>query len=233
MTVTSEQIAAYADGEIEGVELAQVESAIAADPALARKVELHRALKSKLGAHFAPILEQPVPDHLSEMLSPEGGSAEVISFASSRQKRGLPPAVRRWAPIAGPALAASLVLAILQPWSTASVPSGYADEQLATALESQLIATQDPASETRILVSFANDDGELCRAYRSGEIGGIACRDETGWDIDREFALDGAQTTEFRQAGSEADVFAAVQDMAAGAALDADAEAAAKVRGWR
>ena len=236
MSITDEQIAAYADGELYGAELAMVEAAIAADPAVARKIEAHRALKSKLGGHFAPILDQPVPDHLAAMLAPKSDraeSAEVVSFATERRKRGLAPALRRWAPFAGPALAASLVLAVIQPWNTASPPGGYADGQLAAALNNQLVATQQASGETRILVSFANADGEFCRAYRTGEVGGIACRDETGWDIDREFALDGAQTTQFRQAGSEADVLRAVQDMADGDALNAEEEAAAKDRDWR
>lgn len=237
MSVTDEQIAAYADGELDGAALVAVEAAIAADPALAAKVEAHRKLKSRLGAHFAPVLDQSVPDHLAALLQakPEDApaSAEVVSFAAERSKRGLAPMVRRWGAIAGPALAASLVLVLWQPWQGDDLPEGYADTQLAAALDDQLVATQSTGADTRILVSFANAGGELCRAYRSGESGGIACRDTTGWDIEREFALGGAQTTDFRQAGSEADVMAAAQAMATGEALDAEAEAEAKARGWR
>lgn len=237
MSVTDEQIAAYADGELAGTELAAIEAAIASDPALAAQVEAHRKLKATLGAHFAPVLDQNVPDHLAALLQAKSeeaqASAEVVSFAGERSKRGLAPMVRRWGAIAGPALAASLVLVMWQPWQGADLPEGYADTQLAAALDDQLVATQGAGADTRILVSFANAGGELCRAYRSGESGGIACRDTTGWDIEREFALGGAQTTDFRQAGSEADVMAAAQAMAAGEALDAEAEAEARARGWR
>lgn len=233
MNVTEEQIAAFADGELSGDELARVEAAIAADPVLADKVEVHRRLRNTLGVHFAPVLDQKVPDHLTRMLNRQEDDAPVISFAAEREKRGLAPVVRRWAPIAGPALAASLVLAIVQPWNTGAMPAGYADGELAAALDEQLVATQMAGAQTRILVSFEGEGGELCRAYRSGDTGGIACRDATGWDIQREFALDGAQTTEFRQAGSEGDVMAAAQAMAAGDALDAEAEAEAKANGWR
>lgn len=233
MNVTEEQIAAFADGELSGDELARVEAAIAADPVLADKVEVHRRLRNTLGVHFAPVLDQKVPDHLTGMLNRQEDNAPVISLAAEREKRGLAPMVRRWAPIAGPALAASLVLAIVQPWNTGAIPAGYADGELATALDEQLVATQMAGAQTRILVSFEGEGGELCRAYRSGDTGGIACRDATGWDIQREFALDGAQTTEFRQAGSEGDVMAAAQAIAAGDALDAEAEAEAKANGWR
>ena len=98
MSITEEQIAAYADGELEGEALAQIEAAIAADPALAAKVEAHRALRSQLSAHFAPVLDEAVPDHLAALLQPKQAApaeAEVVSFAAERQKRGLAPAVRR------------------------------------------------------------------------------------------------------------------------------------------
>lgn len=232
MKLTDEQIAAYADGEIGGAQLAEIEAAIAADPELARKVEAHRALKAKLSAHFAPIADAPVPEHLAAMLSPKD-NGEVVSFAAERQKRGLAPAVRRWLPIAGPALAASLVLVIMQPWQGGAAPEGYADTRLAAVLDSQLASEQASDADTRILVSFESTGGELCRAYSDGGNGGIACRDATGWQIERNVALEAGAVTEFRQAGSEADLLAAAQDMAAGAAMDAAAEAEARERGWR
>ncbi|WOE74688.1 anti-sigma factor [Alterisphingorhabdus coralli] len=244
MSITEEQLAAYADGELTGEEKSLVETAIADDPALARKVETHRALKEKLGAHFAPILDQPVPDRLTDLLATndkgaadeegadEEDGAEVISLASERQKRSLPPAMRRWFPVAGPALAASLVLAVWQPWQSAT-PDGYAEAQLASALDDQLVATQATDAETRILLSFENASGELCRAYRGSDAGGIACRDDTGWEIKQRFELSNGQNTEFRQAGSESDLLAAAQEMTAGDALDAEAEAEAREKGWR
>jgi hypothetical protein len=233
VTVTPEMIASFADGELEGARLAEVEAAIAADPALVAQVERHRALKAQLGAHFAPILEQPVPSSLTAMLEPASGGAEIVSFAAERQRRGLTPLVRRWAPIAGPALAASLVLALWQPWQGSAVPDGYAQGQLASALDTQLVAEQGTDEPTRILLSFANGAGQFCRAYRGRETGGIACRDAAGWKIERQLGLGSAQTSEYRQAGSEMEILAAAQEMAAGEALDAAAEAEARDQGWR
>ena len=237
--ITEEQIAAYADDQLEGDEKARVEAAIAADPALAAKVDGHRALKAQLTGHYAPILDQPVPNHLAAMLSGKSDSAqdkangEVVSFAKERQKRGLAPTLRRWAPIAGPALAASLVLAIFQPWQTSPPLEGYAGEELANALDTQLAATQDADAATRVLLSFENEAGEYCRAYQSEGEGGIACRDAQGWEIERQFALQESQVTEFRQAGSLSEIMAAAQAMAPSGALDAAAEASAREQGWR
>lgn len=237
MSVTREMLAAYADGELGAAEQAEVEAAIAADPALAREVQAHRALRATLSGHYAPIAEEAVPPGLAALLvtpTHDAGTSDsqVASIAAARQKRGLAPAVRRWVPIAGPALAASLVLAVLQPWQ-ASTPEGYAQGELAAALDTQLAATQPAEAGTRILLSFARDDGDLCRAWRGADTGGIACRDDTGWRIEQQFALGDGQATEFRQAGSEADLLAAAQDMAAGDALDAAQERAARARGWK
>lgn len=235
--VTDEQLAAYADDQLEGDEKARIEEAIAADPALAAKVEKHRALKAQLSAHFAPILEQKVPDHLAAMLKTpqepsEAETGKVVSFAKERERRGLSPAIRRWAPIAGPALAACLVVAFIQPWQSDPVLEGYADGELAGMLDNQLASAQSADTENRILLSFENGQGEFCRAYQSGGDGGIACRDGQGWAIERSFALEEGQATQFRQAGSLADVMSAAQDMAAGEALDVQAEVEAKKRGW-
>lgn len=237
MRVTEELLAAYADGELDAAGQAEVEAAIAADPALGRKVAAHRALKATLAGHYAPIAQGAVPPGLAALLATsaqESGAdaAEVVSLAAARQKRGMPGTFRRWAPVAGPALAASLILAIVQPWQ-AGTPEGYAGGDLAAALDTQLAATQADQTGTRILISFARANGYLCRAWRGADSGGIACRDDTGWKIERQFALGAAQGTEFRQAGSETDLLAAAQDMAAGDALDAEGERAARARGWK
>ena len=74
MTPTPEQLAAFADDQLEGAEHDSVGAAIAADPALARQVEAHRALKARLGQHFAPIAQAPVPDHFAALLRPQPGN---------------------------------------------------------------------------------------------------------------------------------------------------------------
>ncbi len=244
--ITPEELAAWADGEVTGTRADEIAAAVEADPALQSKVDAHRALRDKLSAHFAPIAEEPVPDHLAAMLrdapaaandqieTPED-SAEIVNFGEARkradQKRSLP----RWGWIAGPALAATLALAVFLPGGgtadqVASTP--YADTQLASLLDTQLVADQGTNSETRILLSFQNESGEFCRAYSAGESGGIACRDDNGWRM--EATGDGVDqgNTEFRMAGA-AEIMATAQDMAAGDALDAEAEAAAREAGWR
>ena len=47
---------AYADGELAAADAARVEAAIAVDPALARIVDDHRALRARLSDAFAGVL---------------------------------------------------------------------------------------------------------------------------------------------------------------------------------
>lgn len=236
MKVTREEIAAFADGELTGAERARVEAAIAADPALGAQVEAHRALKTRLAAHFAPIAAEPVPERLSALLHvPGGGGAEVIDFtaAAARRRAGAAPPRRQWLRWAAPAFAASLALGILV-LRPGAPPEGYADGALADTLYTRLAANRPQDGTARILLSFANAKGELCRGFAGAAQSGIACRDETGWRLERVLGGVNPQGTDFRQAGSaEAELMAAMQDMAAGAPLDAAAEEAARARGWR
>lgn len=236
MTISPEELAAYADGELSGERRAGVEAAIAADPSLAQQVAAHRALKASLGAHFAPVLDQSVPERLTAMLAGANSlqtDNNVVSFAGARERQQAKKKIPRWGWVAGPALAASLALAVLMPRS-GDDGADFAGPQLAAVLDQQLISSQQQDADTRILLSFRSKDGDLCRAYRGEAAGGIACREQQGWRVVNK--LDGSSTasSEYRQAGSgDAALLAMVQDMAEGPALDNAQEAAAKEAGWR
>ncbi|MCA1661299.1 MAG: anti-sigma factor [Novosphingobium sp.] len=231
MTVTREELAAYADGELDPERRVEVEATVKADPALAAEIERHRRLKDRLASHFAPILEQSVPDRLAAVVA-ESSGARVIDLAQARQRRTPSAALRRWGPwLAGPALAASLALALL--WQApGGAPSDRATGALAAALDTQL-AGDAPIGAPRILLSFRDRAGAYCRAYRRGDEAGLACRDGGSWRIRRRLGAGADAPSEYRQAGSgEAAIFAAAQNMAAGPALTPAEEAAARARDW-
>lgn len=228
MKVTDEELAAFADDQLDGERKASIAAAIAADPGLARKVEQHRALKAELGRHFAPVLEQEVPDRLKNLLEPE---ERVVDFAKVRERKRASGGIR-WGWIAAPALAASLALAVFLPRG-AQVPEGYAQPELAEALDTQLAASQGADASTRILLSFQRSDGQYCRAFSSADNSGIACRDETGWALIERADGVSPDGNEFRQAGSSQEsLLARAQEMAAGPALDMEAERRAVEAGW-
>ena len=138
----------------------------------------------------------------------------------------------RWIRIAGPALAASLVLALVG--MSLSRSGDYARGDLAEALESQLVATQAADSPVRVLLSFRDHGGEYCRGFTGKARSGIACRDHRGWRLRKLLGPSRVGSNEYQQAGSvEMTLMAPAQEMAAGPALDAAEEALAASGGWR
>lgn len=239
MTIPRDELAAFADGELTGARAREVEAAIEADPSLKLDLERHRALKARLAAHFDPIVHEPVPDALAALLKAPAEEPEtkpetkVVNFAEAReritQRRSLP----RWSWVAGPALAASLALAVILPRG-GDVNAGYADAQLAAVLDQRLVADQAPGAETRVLLSFRDRGGDYCRAFSGREGGGIACRDSSGWKLEALGEGTSGSATEYRMAGADdAAILARAQAMAQGAALDAAQESAARAQGWR
>jgi anti-sigma factor RsiW len=154
MIPSREELAAFADGELHGTRAAEIKTAVAVDPALAAQLAAHRALKARLASHFAPILDEPVPERLTGALAPKAG---VVDFAAAHERRQQARNLPRWIWIAAPALAASLVVAVLVPRGESD--GGYATGQLAVALDSQLVATQPSDAPTRVLLSFRDQGG--------------------------------------------------------------------------
>lgn len=240
MTIDPEVLAAYADGELGREETARIEAAIAADPALAQAVEAHRALRRTLSAHFAPILAMPVPERLTNALMPRDNVVDLAAARQSRQESNTPRwTFPHWA--TGGALAASLALGLvlggqLQTGRPISSRDGklVASGALEKALTTQLASAQSESAPVHILLSFQAKDGRYCRGFEEDATAGIACRADGDWAIVRTQASKlEASSGGYRQAGSSAaEIMVAAQDMAAGGALDADAERAARKAGW-
>ncbi len=230
MAVKPNELAAFADGELPEARAAEIAALVEADPALAGQVAAHERVKAMLAAHYAPMLDASLPENLTTLLTRED---KIVDFAAAREKREEKRRLPRWSWIAGPALAASLALALVLPRGEEAAP-GYADTQLASLLDNRLVAEQSPSVETRVLLSFQDDAGRFCRAFSGSESSGIACRDTTGWKLEALGAGGPADASEYRQAGaSEAELMARAQEMAQGGALDAGQEQAARERGWR
>ncbi len=244
MTIDPEMLAAYADGELGPEDVATVEAAMAADPALAEQVAAHRRLRATLSAHFAPILDMPVPERLTAALEKPDN---VVQLAAVRRQKEAEKAAKaasdngaptRW--VMGGALAASLALGVLIggqfPSSDPIRSTGgtlVAAASLDHALTSQLASAQQ-GEPVRILVSFQAQDGRYCRGFETGETAGIACRESNRWAIVRSQSTDAkAGQAGYRQAGSgAAQIMAAAQDMATGEAFDSASERKAVEQGW-
>ncbi|MBO9724261.1 MAG: transcriptional regulator [Novosphingobium sp.] len=263
MTVSDEELMAYADGALAESDAARVAAAVAADPALAGKVEAQRRLRTLLRGTFDPVAAEPVPEDLtlliaaaaaqeaeedmtdarpSSELSP--GKPHVIDLAAIRRRRmaeapvtkGRPRPLRHWR--IGLAVAATLVLGLM---IGTQLQRGTVTERNGALLASGDLArgletrlASAPDGNLRILASFRRRDGDYCRVYAATASAGIACKDSGRWVLEHVVAGDGKAGADYRQAGSgQTDLMAKAQDMAAGDPLDAAQEREAAAGGWR
>jgi hypothetical protein len=229
MIPDAEMLMAYADGELDPLAAKRVERAIAADPALAETVEAHRALRRQLGAAFAPVLDQPIPDRLTAMLD-----TNVVALIP----RTLPaPQPRRW--LSGLAVAASLVagLGLGAQWQALTSPvSATGSSLVASGALSRQLDTQlaSATGDTRMISSFRDGAGKYCRVFAAPALDGIACKDGGSWQLRQTQSSGAKQDAAYRQAGSaDAGLMAAAQDMMKGEPLDEAAERRAVAAGWR
>ncbi|ANY20696.1 hypothetical protein A6F68_02195 [Tsuneonella dongtanensis] len=233
MTRDSDEIRAYVDGELDKLTAARIAREAESDAELASAIAAERSLREALTAHFAPVLAEPVPERLT---TPIDAARKIVSLDEIRNQRfGFNARTLRWA---GPAMAAALVLALLIPGLRSGQTETrdgltFASNDLARALDSQLVADQRQGDETRILLSFADEEGTLCRGFARADVSGIACRRGGGWHLRVQRDGIDVSANDYRQASSvDSAIMEAAQGMAAGPALDAAAERAAKERGW-
>jgi hypothetical protein len=235
--IDAETLMAYADGELDPIATRRVERALADDPEAAAEVERHRALRRTLAGAFDPVAAEPVPEALRRMLA----APTVVDFAAARKAREKPrPAPRlRWA--IGGAIAATLTLGVLvgqQFGGGAPVAGGgstpIASNGLQHALNTQLASTQGDGVSTRVLLTFRDKSGAICRTFSSAQLAGIACRDRDAWLLRTTHRQDAGSSHEYRQAASlDAALMAEAEGMMAGDPFDAAAEAQARRDDWK
>lgn len=258
MSFSDETLMAYADGELHVLQRAAVERAMRDDPELAARVAQFRELRSDVFAAFAPIVEEAVPARLAAAALP----AKVADLDAERAARNAAatPAPRRWSWPEWGGMAAALVVGVLAgsvllqgggggDGSGAGKPAlavaGSADGALlaqgplADALSQQLAGDAPGQGKVTIGLSFVSRDGALCRSFTMGASAGLACRDGGRWTLPV-LAATGqdagpAAAGEYRQAGSAMPpaVLDAIDARISGATLDAQAEQAARQRGWQ
>ena len=239
MSYDEETLMAYADGELDDSLNAEISAAIGRDPALAQRVQRHRALRAEVAAAYSNVLGQPLPERLLAAAGAPPPRAQVLQFA--RKPAGAAP---RWGSREWLALAASLVLGMLLSWRfiapsqgalvTASNGALVASGALARALDSQLASSQGSEEPVQIGLTFRSQDGSYCRSFtlKSASTAGLACRDSGEWRIPVTAAVTRSEAS-VRQASSPPEaVLSAIEARIAGDALDAAAEEDARLGGW-
>ena len=245
MKYDDETLMAYADGELDPAQRAQIDAAIAKDPALALRVEEHRALRARLAGAFSRVLDQPIPERLESAARAHSsagtqGRGNVLQFPARSARAPSPPwRAREWI-----AMAASLLLGVMLSWRFLA-PDSRAFEagkngllargELARALETQLASEQSGEERVQIGLTFKAHDGSYCRSFvlRTARTAGLACRAGSEWQVaatDSSLAPEG----EMQQASSALppSILRIIESRMEGAALDAEGEKSAQQGAW-
>ncbi len=234
--VTDELLVALADGELPPEEMRRLEAAVAADPALAARLEALVAAGVMARRAYADVTAEPVPDRLlAAVLAADAATAPAPPRAANA------PAWRR----AWPAIAASLVLGLglghlsaplfeREGGGIASLPAPIV-AALSVGASGDRVETGGAPAVT-VLATHRLADGTVCRAIDvtgAAPASALACREAGTWRL---VALVG-RTAEagggYRPASGLDPMLQEVLDArGAGPALGADEEAALRARGW-
>lgn len=177
MAITDETLMAYADKELPAAESIALAAQIAADPELARRVEVFRASRKA----FAGLAADPVPDALAariRAMAPQPQQGNVVDLASRRRK------VPLWQLPA----AAAVALAVGLGAGLTLMPQDGTEAQVAALLDTLPSGevAEIAGGQFAAVASFRTPSGELCREYEQtrGEVATVtvACRTEAGWD---------------------------------------------------
>jgi len=231
MTVTPEDLCAFADSQLPPDEAARIGALVEADPALRRRVDRMRAAAAALKGAFDGVLKEDVPPALAALVA-------------APRRAATPPRAWRGPPVWAAAMAACLLVAFGLGRLSAPSPDivAAADGRVAAAgaLARALDRTPSGAetATVRIDLSFTDADGGHCRMFRtSGKtpLSGLACGRASDWRI---VALtEGADAGKRGYALAAGDLSPSIAMEASarriGDPLDAAQERAAIAAGWR
>ena len=202
----------YVDAEMPAAERTAFDARLAHEPALAAAVARERALRATLQSAYAPVLDEPVPAGLLDLLAmpdveptPAAHAAnDPVAIGPSDAHRAHLPRAQRWHRHWQPwgAMAACLVLGAVfgtrvhAPQSPAigadTVALNVRNDGAITAqgglrdaLEQRVAGTVlDPNSPIAVGLTFRNHARQYCRTFTlDSASSGIACKQSDGWVV--------------------------------------------------
>jgi hypothetical protein len=244
MTFSDEVLMAYADGELDAARRAQIEAAMASDPAVRRAVERHRALAQRVKSAYQGVLEEPLPANLAS-LAGKPVAAPVFELRAERETRrakesvSLPWRMPQWA-----AMAASVALGVMVGVFVLRGPSAPFEETAAGLMArgaldealTQKLAGSVGTGGPQVGISFRDHAGQYCRTFHVEQgtpLAGLACRSDEEWRVHVLAAAPSRAGGMRTAAAMPMAVLQAVDAAIEGEPLDAAAEAAAREAGWR
>lgn len=239
--ISNEKLAAFADGELDEDEAADVGRALADDELLRARLARLISVDDQLRVAFAAADDADVPPQLARML--EIKPSPVRPSVYGRARRWIPAGAAVAAGVAGLAIGGLIPAqgdddAWLKPDGAALVLAGPALEAADRTPSGTRLAAGPLSAEP--VLSFQAGDGRLCRELSiegpKSAAHAIACRQDDVWRV--EALVQGpkqVQVEGYRPAGAVRDpALEAVQKrLGIDSVLDAKAEDAAIAGGWR
>jgi hypothetical protein len=197
--IADELLSAWLDNELSQTERARVDAALAAQPALAARLQQLRLANELTRRHAGAIDQVPLRPALQALLAAAPEARPATSAAANAGAVILPlrtRLMRQWqqlSPAQGSlALAASLLLATVLTFGVLQRNSDSAQDGFAmhAALLEQVASgdtLQIGATSLSPRFSFRATDGNWCRVYRVDEanqsLDNIACREGDAWTL--------------------------------------------------
>lgn len=230
-----------ADGELSPTAAQAVDSAAAADPEIARRLEAFRMARREALSAFPAEADARDADLMALIAAAEPVLAAkpvpANGFVAMLKDVFSPRRAMAWGTLATAAFVAGVIVAPMWQSGGALVGQGgdVADPALVRVLDQRLAEDGPDIAGRAVGLTFVNDAGQWCRTFTAGDAGvaGLACRHEGNWSV-RALAPFEASGGEIRTAASDlpASVMAAVDDALTADPVDAADEARARDAGW-
>ena len=235
--ITEVELMAYLDGELASDRHAEVESALEHDAGVRKLMEDELAVRQVVGGAYAPVLGEDVPDRLTQLFAK---SPKVIPLTLHAPVNSLAERRKLWRWDLAVPMAASLAVGIMLGPTLFQTSFGRGQDvvhelpsAVVAALDNQLVSQQDANAPVQIGVTFARQDGAVCRSYRTRLVEGLACREGAQWRVALLAPDQPERDSQFRQASSaSALIMISVQELIAGEPMGSEQERAARDEGW-
>ncbi len=235
-----ETLMAFADGELDEATSVRLETALAADEALAERLAVFLESRLLVASALKPLIDEPLPEALlasvrrmaDEAQGRQSEGSNVVALRPRQQQ------VKRWAEHRWVMpLAAGIVLVIT---GVVGFTIGLNRNPSAMNSSAQVAGVLDREASGRdialgsgemlhIIATFRDKNGSLCREYElkqaSGSTLSIACRHDQAWVT--QLALTSATAEGYVPASSQETIDVYLSSIQAGTPLSAEEERAA------
>lgn len=240
---------AYADGELEHIDVRKVEQLLAVSAEARALVDSFRQTRATIATAMDEVLDEPVPQRLIDSIRSRSAAATPSPGAAPSTPSGA--AIRAAANDRAfwPSLATAASLALVIGLFTGQWWASQGDPQVASAPDLHQALETLPAGESLSLAgaritplsSHRGEGGLICREFERADDGrlalGVACRTETRWVaklvMDQGPVGSPAGAPVFAPASGAPDLMSEFLDrLQLGPALSAAEERAVMAQGW-